>query len=209
MRFTIPALALACAIGGAQSLAAQVTEPSDPPDAAETQIFSSDMSDAPPPQVRGFAPMMHRTPGVSFLLARTGQLELTDAQVTKLAAIARREADRHKAMRANMDSSMTHWTPGARHDTTGMRQRMQAMRDAFKKEHDAQHADLRDALTVLNPDQQAHAWEMIAAQHHRGRHGRGGNMMFMRRGGPGGGGRIQHGPGPDGGGPMPQPRPPS
>jgi hypothetical protein len=43
-------------------------------------------------------------PGVEFLLARTGTLQLTDQQVVKLAAIARRAADRHKAMRASFDS---------------------------------------------------------------------------------------------------------
>jgi len=213
MRFTVPVLALACTVAGARPVLAQVTEPPEPPDAAETQIFLSDMPDMedvpdmpdmPGPQIRGFAMRAHRTPGVSFLLARTGQLELTDAQVTKLAAIARREADRHKAMRASMDSSMVRRTPGMRRDTTGMRQRMEAMRAVFKKEHDAEHADLRDALAVLNPDQQARAWEMVAAQHHRGMHGRG-NVMFMRRvgpGGPPGAARTWHGPGPDSAGPQ-------
>ena len=39
-----------------------------------------------------------------FLLAHTGELELTDAQVTRLAAIARRSAERRRALRVQMDS---------------------------------------------------------------------------------------------------------
>src|SRR5687767_12652488 len=42
--------------------------------------------------------------GAEFFLARTGELRLTDAQVVRLAAIARRSADRRRAMRASMDS---------------------------------------------------------------------------------------------------------
>src|SRR4051812_46201099 len=41
------------------------------------------------------------------LLARTGELKLSDQQVTRLAAIARRSADRRQAMRRSMDSLMT------------------------------------------------------------------------------------------------------
>src|ERR1041385_1103775 len=43
--------------------------------------------------------------GAAFLLSHTGDLELTDAQVVKLAAIARRGAVRLRGMRARMDSA--------------------------------------------------------------------------------------------------------
>src|ERR1043165_9920227 len=43
--------------------------------------------------------------GAAFLLAHTGDLELTDAQVVKLAAIARRGAARLRGIRARMDSA--------------------------------------------------------------------------------------------------------
>ena len=43
----------------------------------------------------------------SMLLAHTGEFKLTDAQVTRLAGIARRTSDRHRAMRASMDSLRT------------------------------------------------------------------------------------------------------
>src|SRR6478735_7461973 len=41
------------------------------------------------------------------LLAHTGELKLSDQQVTRLAAIARRSADRRQGMRRSMDSLMT------------------------------------------------------------------------------------------------------
>jgi hypothetical protein len=140
-------------------------------------------------------------PGVTFLLSHTGSLELTDAQVVKLAAIARRQADRHKAMRASFDSARAQWKgrAGAR-DTSmaGRSDRMAGAMAAMKKEHDAMHADLRDAIAVLNADQQAKAWELISMRHKHwggprrgGRDGHGGGMQMQRRGpgGPGGPGR--------------------
>ena len=49
----------------------------------------------------------------SMFLAHTGELQLTDAQVTRLAAIARRSEARQKAMHARMDSAMAHaWPDG-------------------------------------------------------------------------------------------------
>jgi hypothetical protein len=110
----------------------------------------------------------HRAPGVEFFLARTGQLELTDGQVTKLAAIARRAQERHKAMRASFDSMRTRGGPAMRGDTASRDARRSTLMATFKRAREAEHADLRDALAVLNPDQQAKAWEMIAARkHHR------------------------------------------
>jgi len=42
----------------------------------------------------------------SFLLSHTGELKLSDQQVTRLAAIARRSADRRQAVMRSMDSLM-------------------------------------------------------------------------------------------------------
>src|SRR5687768_10433401 len=46
-------------------------------------------------------------PAAQMLLAQTGELELTDAQVVRLAAIARRSESRRRALRAAMDSAET------------------------------------------------------------------------------------------------------
>jgi len=132
-----------------------------------------------------------------FLLAQTGELNLTDAQVTRLAAIARRSAERRRALRVQMDSLRTQRGPGtARPDSAArarMRQRFEQMRPAMERLREQAQADRRDAIAVLTPDQQARAWERVVtsarAQRsgmNRGfRHGRGmhGNRMGMR--GPG------------------------
>ena len=117
-----------------------------------------------------------------FLLAHTGELALTDAQVTRLAAIARRSAERRQSLRAQMDSMrperMT-GRPGARPDSAAReraRQRLDQMRPAMDRLRAQSQADRRDAIAVLTPDQQAQAWERIASG---GRGQRGG----MRRGG--------------------------
>lgn len=108
-----------------------------------------------------------RQPGVEFLLARTGTLQLTDQQVVKLAAIARRAADRHKAMHASFDSLRKQMRQGGdsamrEHHRGGPPPQFMA---AMEKERDAAHADLRDAIAVLTPDQQAHAWELVSQRH--------------------------------------------
>jgi LTXXQ motif family protein len=131
-----------------------------------------------------------RQPGVEFLLARTGTLQLTDQQVVKLAAIARRAADRHKAMHASFDSLRMQMRRGG--DSTAREHRRGGpppqLMAAMKQEHDAAHADLRDALAVLNPDQQAHAWELISQRRMMHRHGfgprRGGGPQQHFRAGP-------------------------
>lgn len=103
-----------------------------------------------------------------FLLAHTGDLALTDAQVVRLAAISRRTETRRKTMMARMDSlrATTRPAPG----DSGRRgpgrpmdgpppadaQQMQQMRDQMR-------ADVRDAIAVLTPDQQASAWMMVAS----------------------------------------------
>ncbi|HEX5074705.1 MAG TPA: Spy/CpxP family protein refolding chaperone [Gemmatimonadaceae bacterium] len=120
-----------------------------------------------------------------FLLAQTGELNLSDAQVTRLAAIARRSAERRRALRAQMDSMRAQRGPGvARPDSAErarMRQRFEQMRPAMERLRDQAQADRRDAIAVLTPDQQARAWERVAASArmersgmHRGfRHGHG------------------------------------
>jgi hypothetical protein len=116
------------------------------------------------PMGRGGAPggAPFGVPGAEMLLSQTGALQLTDAQVVKLAAIARRSEDRRRALRTRLDSLRPRRVPG---DTTrrGLREGMLPT-DLLTRERDAAHADLRDALAVLSPDQQASAWEMIAAR---------------------------------------------
>lgn len=99
-----------------------------------------------------------------FLLANTGELHLSDQQVTRLAGIARRAESQRQALRATMDSVMA--APRARPDSA--RPRAGVMRGpgappaAFLRMRDQTHADLRDALAVLNPDQLATAWELAS-----------------------------------------------
>jgi hypothetical protein len=135
----------------------------------------------------------------SMLLAATGHLHLTDAQVVRLAAIARRAEERHAAMRTNMHPPQ----PGA--DGRPSEADMQRMHQQMEQMHEQMRADLRDALAVLTPDQQAMAFEMAAAHHGGpGGHGPGGPGMMMRHpGGPGGPGAdmMRHPDGP------PPPRP--
>lgn len=106
-----------------------------------------------------------------MFLAHTGDLQLTDAQVTKLAAIARRVDARQKAMRARMDSSMRAMHERVEVSRDGgppmagaMMMRMAMPSDADRK---AQHEDDREAFSVVTPDQMATAWEMMMMMHHR------------------------------------------
>jgi hypothetical protein len=145
-----------------------------------------------PMRVRVAAPMVMRYerggPGgmmqnqADFLLGHTGELKLTDQQVVRLAAIARRAHDRTEGMHHNMMAQ--HMGAGAGEPSAADMQRMQA---AMEEMHTQMRADLRDALAVLTPDQQAIAWEMAA--HHEGMGGPGGDQVFVRRirvNGPGG-----------------------
>ena len=124
-----------------------------------------------------------------FLLAHTGDLALTDAQVVRLAAISRRTEARRKTMAARIDSARTANRPqpgdsggpgrGRRPDGPPPAD-MQQMREQLR-------TDVRDAISVLTADQQASAWMMIA----------GGGALGPRPDGGMGGGA---GPGrPDGG----------
>ena len=118
-----------------------------------------------------------------YLLAQTGELNLTDAQVTRLAAIARRSAERRRAFRAQMDSMRpAQGFTGGRPDSAAraqMRQRFEQMRPAMQRLRDQSQADRRDAIAVLTPDQQARAWERIATS---GRMQRGGMGRGFRPG---------------------------
>ena len=96
-----------------------------------------------------------------FLLAHTGDLALTDAQVVRLAAISRRTDARHKAMQARFDSARTANRP-APGDTTRPRRPVGPPPEDLRRTHDQARTDIRDAIVVLTPDQQATAWMMIA-----------------------------------------------
>ena len=126
-------------------------------------------------------------PAVTFLLSHTGQLQLTDQQVVKLAAIARRAADRHKAMHAAFDSLHAQFRGGGDSGVRHHEGLPPQFRAAMEKERDANHADLRDALAVLTPDQQASAWELVSQRRlirfrHMGPRRDGGPMMRLRAG---------------------------
>ena len=104
----------------------------------------------------------------SMFLAHTGELQLTDAQVTRLAAIARRSEARQKAMHARMDSAMAAMhgkmeaADGGAPGAMMMMMRMPMPTDAERR---AQHEDDREAFSVPTPDQLATAWEMMRAHH--------------------------------------------
>ena len=130
----------------------------------------------------GMRPMMMRDGGgmhgmgmnvAEMFLAHTGDLQLSDAQVTKLAAIARRSEARQKATQARMDSSMKsmHERVEVSRDGNGngapramMMMRMPMPSEADRK---AQHEDDREAFSVPTPDQLATAWEMMRGHHER------------------------------------------
>jgi hypothetical protein len=172
----------------------------------------------PPPGMDGGMREMGGPPppamdAADFLLAHTGDLKLTDGQVVRLAAISRRAADRRQQLRSTFEARRDQMTPGLA-PSPADRQRMMQQ---FEQVRDQTRADLRDALAVLTPDQQAQAWEM-AAREHGGGPGRmregmhpGGGMRMRRPDGRGQDGRGPDGRGPDGRGPgaPPQGAPPA
>jgi Spy/CpxP family protein refolding chaperone len=127
-------------------------------------------------------------PGAELLLARTGELGLTDAQVTRLAAIARRAAARRQAMRATRDSLRTRLGQGARPDSATRRQLITRVRTDMERMRDQDRTDRRDAIAVLTADQQARAWELVANRAGHGARGARGARGGMRPGGLGRGG---------------------
>ena len=139
--------------------------------------------------------MMRDGPGpdpASMLLAATGRLHLTDAQVVRLAAIARRAEERHAAMRTRMQAEHAP-RPGAGDRQAPSEADMQRMHQQMEQMHQQMQTDLRDALAVLTLDQQATAFEMVAHHAGVGGPGNGGPRRRMRPGGHGGPG----GPGAD------------
>jgi hypothetical protein len=148
--------------------------------AAGATSLSAQGQPAPDPRVPGGPGF--GTPGVEMLLSQTGALQLSDAQVVRLAAISRRAEDRRRALRTRLDSLRPRRAPG---DSLARRERPVPPMDLFTRERDAAHADLRDALAVLTADQQARAWEMIAVRRTMpfGR----GRMVRQRTGGDGAG----------------------
>jgi len=156
----------------------------------------------PGPMPEGHGMMMRGGPGpdpASMLLAATGRLHLTDAQVVRLAAIARRAEERHAGMRTSMEAAHRA-EPGRQAPSEADMQRMHAQMEQM---HQQMQTDLRDALAVLTPDQQATAFEMVA---HHGVGGPGNGAMRHRmgpggHGGPGGADMMRHP-----GGPPPSPR---
>ena len=104
----------------------------------------------------------------SYLLAHVGELKLTDQQVTKLAAIARRADERYRAMRTAMDSMARQAPPPA----AGSPPRApDTMRAAMEQAREAEHGEVRDALAVLTVEQQADAWMLRGAPGGRGHRG--------------------------------------
>jgi hypothetical protein len=101
----------------------------------------------------------------AFLLAHTGDLALSDAQVVRLAAISRRTEARRKALVARMDSARAAARP-APGDSAGPGARRRGPAGPppaeLQRARDQLHTDVRDAIAVLTPDQQANAWMMIA-----------------------------------------------
>jgi len=127
----------------------------------------------PPGAERGPA---RGAPAAKMLLANTAELDLTDAQVVRLAAIARRAEGRNRAMRASVDSARARFGRSTPADSAARRQFRDRMRADMDRTREQRQADQRDAITVLTPDQQARAWEMVSRR--SGGMGRG-----MRRGG--------------------------
>lgn len=156
-------VALVVALVLAPALHAQAPEPGPDPRPAPGR---AGRPDGPPPFARGpaFGRGMRAPAGpggdvASFLLAHTSDLKLNDQQVTRLAALARRSGDRRQAAIRAMDSLATR---RLRSDSAGRRPGgpPPAMRAEAERMRDQRHADLREALGVLTPDQQATAWEL-------------------------------------------------
>lgn len=104
----------------------------------------------------------------SMFLGHTGDMQLTDAQVTRLAAIARRSEARHKAMHARMDSMVVMRGQSEQSEDGGgarfsMMMRVPVPTEAERK---AQHEDDREAFAVPSADQLATVWELMMARHH-------------------------------------------
>lgn len=132
---------------------------------AAAATLAAQVPGGPPPGPNGPPPAGARGGSVQFMLAHTGELDLTDAQVVKLAAIARRSEARRRSMRAAMDSARARFGPqSAPADSLARRQFRDRMRSDLARLRDQAQADQRDAIAVLTPDQQARAWNIGSAR---------------------------------------------
>ena len=123
-----------------------------------------------------------------FLLSHTGELRLSDNQVVRLASIARRSADRRRAMRDSLEDMRPPLRGRTRGDSldrderrADMERNAERMRSRMERMREDMVDDRRDAIAVLNADQQAQAWELVASRGPGPGFGRG-----MRGFGPGG-----------------------
>ena len=158
-------LAFLLALAMAPALHAQVPEPGPGPRPAPGR---DGRPGGPPPFARGpaFGRGMRAPDGpagdvASFLLAHTAELKLSDQQVTRLAALARRAGERRQAAMRTMDSLATR---RMRNDSAGRGPGgpPPALRAEAERQREQRHSDLREALGLLTPDQQATAWELRA-----------------------------------------------
>jgi hypothetical protein len=132
----------------------------------------------------------------SMLLGQTAALMLSDQQVVRLASLARAAESQQAMMRTTMDSMHrammgSHATGGAMSQMTMSQMQMSQMQmspamDArMKAAHEQMHANVRDALAVLTPDQLATAWEsrdaMDGMRMHSAMKGMGGGMQRVER----------------------------
>src|SRR5437764_13957062 len=78
---------------------------------AAAAALSAQNPGGPPPGPIGPPPDGGASAGAQFMLGHTGELDLTDAQVVRLAAIARRSEARRRSMRAEMDSARERFGP--------------------------------------------------------------------------------------------------
>jgi hypothetical protein len=106
----------------------------------------------------------------SMFLARTGDLQLTDAQVTRLAAIARRAETRQNAIHARVDSAiavhhMNQMDGDGGPSATTFSRVVLPLLTLTNAELKAQHEDDREAFSVVNADQLATAFELMAGHH--------------------------------------------
>ncbi len=161
---------------------------------AAAATLSAQVPSGPPAGPNGPPPGGARGGSVQFMLAHTGELDLTDAQVVKLAAIARRSEARRRSARAAMDSARARFGPQSAPDSIARRQFRERMRNDLARLRDQAQTDQRDAIAVLTVDQQSRAWNLMSARGRgmgrgMGRGGRGRGMGAGRRGGMDGMGR--------------------
>lgn len=127
------------------------------------------------PAMRGGAPLAGARAAEAFL-SRAGELQLTDAQVVRLAAIARRAHAQREAQRTAMDSMRARMMASPPADSAARAARratMQAtMRGTMESVRAQNETNLRDALAVLNADQQARAWQARMGREGAARGGR-------------------------------------